>query len=366
MANRETQDICRRIPKVDLHIHLDGSLTEEFLVHSAASGGPELCAAPALLRQNLLRTKVESPEQAVGGNWRAFDICNDHLQNAVALREATMALLRTHHEQHNVWVVEVRFCPALHTKKGMNEEEVVEAVCEAVTRYGERRREKFRGGVILCALRSMGIQHTKSTLALAKRWCEKGSPVVGADVAGDEGAYPLKALKEVLNGAEVPLTVHAGEWMRGGVDNVRVALEVGARRIGHGIVVADDNELVRMVRKSDVGIETCLTSNCANPIKTGISSFKTHPVRRMLDAGVTITGFNCDNTLLSGTECYRPDPSAEVQRAVELCGLLWTQVRQVLVDGVRKSFVVTDSADDAEFIRRFEVELDNELAGIAD
>lgn len=370
-TQQDLTELYRTLPKVDLHVHLDGSLSESFLASRAAAGdGGALPCPPADLRSHLLGTKTVSPLQAEGGNWPAFDFCNDYLQTTPALRAATTALLSEMHEVHNVRVLEVRFCPVLHTMRGLSEDDVVGAVAGAFEAYAAPRRASLRGGVLLCALRSHGEIHARQTFELAARWKAKGATVVGADVAGDEASFPLVGLESSLRDALVPLTVHAGEWAAGEYaaasrDNVKLAIEVGARRIGHGLVIAEDPDLVRRVRDAGVSVEVCLTSNISNMSKTGVNGLAGHPVKRLLEQNVIVAGFNCDNLLLSGTEELRPDPTAEVQRAVEVCGLSWTQVRSVLVGGACASFALSNTEEDKEFIRRFEADLDEELGKYA-
>lgn len=364
--------VCARIPKVDLHLHLDGSLSEEFLSKRAELDGRPLPCELGSLREYLLCTKTVSPNQEAGGNWPAFDICNEYLQTSDGLRGAVLDLLRRHHEIHNVRVIEIRFCAALHTKCGLSEDDVVRVVSDAYGEYASARRDTLRGGIILCALRSFGGAHISSTMALSEKWYGRfragagggagESWVIGADLAGDEGTFPLcDALTSPLLAASssVPLTLHAGEWS---VGEASAAVSCGARRLGHGLTVVRDSELMSRMRRDGVSIEVCMTSNVSRPEKTGVESLRKHPIREMLQNGLTVAGLNCDNTMLSGTLDLRPDPTKEVQRAVEVVGLSWEQVRNVLLDGVRASFAMDfRKKEDREFMQRFEKELDMEL-----
>ncbi len=359
MTELDVAALCRRLPKVDLHLHLDGSLSEEFLAARAEKYGPPLPAPVSELRSYLLDTKDVAPNQPKGGNWPAFDICNQYLQTADALRAATLDLLARVHGQHNVRVCEIRFCPALHTADALTADDAVGAVASAYAEYAVRHRATLRGGVLICALRSMGPEHVADTVALAADCRSKYPFVLGADLAGDEGAFPLtEELSEALASAEVPLTVHAGEWTTG---DAAAAVDVGACRIGHGLSIVRDVALMARMRELGVAVEVCLTSNCAVPHKTGVLAYASHPVRQMLESGVTVVGFNCDNTMLSGTKEDRADPSSEVQKAIERVGLSWSQVRRVLIDGAHASFGITNKDDDKSFLKRFQNDVDNEL-----
>merc|ERR1712019_303972 len=133
--------------------------------------------------------------------------------------------------------------------------------------------------------------------------------VVGFDVAGDDGSYPLAKdtdpMAAVVNEAirlGVPTTLHAGEWpeSRGSLDNLAWAVQSGARRIGHSIAIRSaSKELIDLMKANNITVGVCLTSNVGFGYK--VASFSEHPVRLMLQHGIPFT-LSCDNTLLSGDE----------------------------------------------------------------
>ncbi len=357
------QSLFRNLPKADLHVHLDGSLFPSFIQARAIALNSPLPTSPDLLRAHLVSSKKDAPHQEPGGNWNAFDFCNKFLQSATELAEATRQLMDFMVLEHRVRVLEIRFCPALHTLGGLSEDAAVRAVAETFLRYFASASKPLRGGVILCALRSKGPAHARETFELAKRWLGRG--VIGADVAGDEARFPLQEFDSPLRAAVadgVPLTIHAGEWVAGAAGNVKLAVEVGAKRLGHALVLGEDAGLRKLVREHGVFVETCISSNCAHPDRVADGAYENHPVREMLCDGVKAAGFNCDNVMLSGTPAEQPDPTAEIARAVLRCGLTLGQVREVLVNGARASFAVGESEEDQEFIRQFEQDVDEEIS----
>jgi adenosine deaminase len=114
-----------------------------------------------------------------------------------------------------------------------------------------------------------------------------GDGAVSFGIGGDEVAGPAGPFRDAYRYARdagLRLTAHAGETA--GPDSVRAALEIGAERIGHGIRAADDAGLMRRLREEGIPLEVSITSN----VKTGaVRSLVAHPLRRLLDAGVTVT-----------------------------------------------------------------------------
>ncbi|XP_023334386.1 uncharacterized protein LOC111705912 isoform X3 [Eurytemora carolleeae] len=330
----EDVNTAKQLPKVELHLHLDGSLSPEFIGRRALARGIQLPVPPEQLRQFLMMKKLEKlntdgNKAEKGGNWPVFDFCNQFLQTKEELSLGTLDLL-DRLAQENVVYAEIRFCPFLHTKEGLTEAEVVEAVLE-----GARGQRKVKTGLILVALRSKNSDHGISTAQLAFKYLQKSSEdmfgVVGMDVAGDEGTYPLcdpsHAMYAGVQEAKrlgVPLTVHAGEWPEkyGSIENLRWAINQGVRRIGHGIAVRSDAESLRLLEKNNMTVEVCLTSNVGN-------GFKENYVKYSLSS---------DNLLLSGDLKLAPSPTLELLRLAVDVGLGWEEARNSLISGLESAF----------------------------
>jgi adenosine deaminase len=126
---------------------------------------------------------------AANGNWNVFDFCNQFLQTAAHLERATLDLCRRMVLEHNVAIVEVRFCPALHTLSGLTADAAVAAVvagfraaqaCYSVALPGHDLSLPLKGGVIVCALRSHTDEEMQRMADLAVAWHGRG--VIGFDV----------------------------------------------------------------------------------------------------------------------------------------------------------------------------------------
>ena len=379
----EALRVAQKLPKTQLHLHLDGSLPASFVRARAAARG---IAIPQTNRE--LRGLIDEMKGALkksddarvntavapNKNWPIFDLMNRFLQTFDELADATCELCTALRCEHEVWYAEVRFCPALHTREGLSEDEAVRAVVCGFERA--RAATGLRGGILLCALRSYPAPHPLDTARLARAHLGRG--VLGFDVAGSE-TYPLSlpAVHEALRACVawgVPITAHAGELPHGMLPNLRCAMDVPVQRLGHGIALAygeavatgEAEELLRLAAASGVVIEACLTGNL---VRGRVGSYAEHPVRRMVDAGLRVC-LNVDNLTLSGDPEYAGAyplhdelsysyPSGEVAHLVADCGFTWAEARTLLLNGVHAAFGV--EADSA-FVAEFEAALDEVLA----
>jgi len=351
LSSFPSEDIARAsaMPKVELHLHLDGSLSSDFIGRRALVRGKQLPVPPERLRQFLMDKKLEKLNQddnraEKNGNWPVFDFCNQFLQTKYELKEGTLDLI-SRLAKENVVYAEIRFCPELHTREGLDEETVIESVLE-----GARAQTQVIVGILLVALRSKDSAHGIRTAQLAAKYLQQaGGPagVVGMDVAGDEGTYPLQdenhsmvaGVREAMQ-LGVPLTLHAGEWPEkfGSVGNLRWAIENGARRIGHSIAVRSDPGSLEVLKSKNITIEVCLTSNIGNGFK--VKNYAEHPVKLLQESGVQYS-LSCDNLLLSGDKQHAPSPTAELLHLALDVGLGWPAARASVIKGLKAAFSPT-------------------------
>ena len=237
-----------------------------------------------------------------------------------------------------------RFCPELHTLEGLTPEKAVEAVIA-----GFRSQSLVLGGVILVALRSKPSSHGLETARLARQYLQrtKDDPpgVVGMDVAGDEGGYPLASNTDPMAAGVqeaatlgVPLTLHAGEWPEkfGSIDNLRWAVANGnTKRIGHAIAVRSAPDLAIDMVAKNITVEVCLTSNIGNGFK--VANYSVHPVKLLHEKGVSFS-LSSDNLLLSGDHLHAPSPTGDLLHLVHSVGLGWEVAKQSIICGLRGAF----------------------------
>jgi adenosine deaminase len=271
------------LPKAHLHVHLESTIRWTTLREIGAANGVPVPAPPDGplvfdgFRQfadhnTLVRTCLRRPE-----DFRriAVEFCADEAAQGTRYAEVT-------------------FTAASHGERlgdpDMPLEAVLAGLAEGQVAYGIECR------VILDHSRRRSVERAWRTFALAERHAADG--VIGIGLAGDE-AYPLAPFAEVLDAARAAglrLVHHAGETC--GAASIREAIDVGhTERLGHGIRVLDDPELVAEVRDRAIPLEVCPSSNVALGLA---KSFDTHPLPLLRDAGLRVT-VNTDIPLTTGT-----------------------------------------------------------------
>jgi adenosine deaminase len=285
----------RRLPKAELHVHLDGSLRPGTMLELARERGVPMPAddEPGL-RTHMIVDDAASLEDYL----ERFATTLSVMQDAAALERVARECVLDHAAE-DVRYVEIRFCPLLNTQGGLRPDEVLEATIAGI-RAGETEAasmgQPIRGNVIVCALRSHDPVRTRATAELAIAFKDRG--VCGFDLAGAEAGYPVAKHAEAFDlaaRADLPITIHAGEGY--GSESIRQALDLGhARRIGHGTRLFEDPALVEEVRTRGVPLEVCLTSNSQTRV---VARRSEHPACGYLRAGIPVV-LGTDNRLMSG------------------------------------------------------------------
>lgn len=268
-------------PKVELHCHLDGSLSPEFVRERLG----EQIGISDLQAGEDCRNLAEYLEK--------FDLPLRCLQDEEGLAAAGYDFLRTAAGE-NVRYVEVRFAPALCQDQGLTVPQVLEAVLGGLNRGREDFYVEYN--VIVCAMRHHSEETNRKMLYAAREFL--GAGVCAADLAGNEAAFPMKHFLSLFREAKklgFPFTIHAGECQD--PENIRDSVLAGAARIGHGIAMKGDEKLQRLCRERQVGIEMCPISNLQT---RAVSSPEEYPLREFLDAGLLVT-VNTDNRTVSKT-----------------------------------------------------------------
>lgn len=293
--DRPSSEWLLRLPKAELHVHLDGSLRPSTMLELARARGVEL---PAATEAGLADYMLVRDAAHLEDYLERFQLTLAVMQDAEAIERIAYELAEDHARENVRWV-EVRFAPVLNTKRGLTADAVLDAALA-----GLRRAEgdfAVRAAVIVCALRSLPPASSLEMAELAAAYRDRG--VCGFDLAGAEAGYPAKAHLEALRAAEaagLPITIHAGEGF--GAASIRQAVEHGhASRIGHGTRLIEDPELLTRVRDAGIALEICLTSNVQT---RAVASYARHPLRTYFDAGLKVC-LCTDNRLMSGVTLTR-------------------------------------------------------------
>jgi adenosine deaminase len=312
----------RVLPKAELHLHLDGSMRPETAVELAAEIGMALDLPAARLR-------MVGPERC--DNQAAllefFDLPISLLQTAAALRRVSVELVDALIED-GVTYAEIRWAPRLHLTAGLSVTDVIEAVssgiAEAATRHGPRTPLV---GLIVTAMRS---HPPMANVELAQVAGAFGRPVIGFDLAGLEAEYPAPphaAAFRAAREAGLSLTAHAGEVP--GPQRVREALDLGARRVAHGVTAAEDPDIVTLLQARDVTLDMCPRSN----VQAGIvAALAAHPIGFLHRAGVSVT-LSTDDRTVSGTTL-----SEELAGLAAAQPLSRTELAEIAVNAYRRAF----------------------------
>lgn len=278
------------IPKILLHLHLDGAIDIDDAFKWVKEDGIKIS------KKDLLRElQVDEECHNLNDYLKKFDLPCKLLQTCERL-EITSYHLFQKLAKLNVVYAEVRFAPLKHLEKGLTLDDVVISVINGFNKANVE--SGIMGGIILSLMRGEEYEKNKNVVDVAKKYLGKG--VVGIDLAGAEALYPTKDYVKLFSYAktlEIPFTIHAGE--AAGVESIKAALDIGAKRIGHGVKVIDDEALMERVIKENILLEVCVTSNYqTEAIK------RRHPIEKLYRKGVKIS-INTDNDTVSGIDINR-------------------------------------------------------------
>ena len=304
---------------IDLHLHLDGSMSLECARSLAKKQGIALPDDKELLS----RLRVSDDCRDLNEYLERFDLPLSLLQTAEAISESVERLCNELQSQGLIYA-EIRFAPQLHLQKGLTQEEVVLAAIEGLN------RSDFFASLILCCMRGADNREANiETVRLVKKYLEKG--VCAVDLAGAEALFPNEGFVDVINYARslsLPMTLHAGEAL--GADSVASAIELGADRIGHGVRSIENPKILKSLAEKKIPLELCPTSNLNTRV---FDDLKDYPIRTFLESGVVIT-INTDNMSVSATTL-----AEEYQRLADALELTEADLKKIALCSISATFL---------------------------
>ncbi len=318
-------EFIEKLPKTDLHCHLDGSLRLDTILDLARKQHVKL---PTFDRGELFNLLYAGEKCASLEDYlKAFDITLSVMQTEAALERTAFELAEDAWKE-NVRYLEVRYSPLLHTREGLRPATVVEAVMRGLR--AAKRQYGIRYGVILCAIRSLSSESSLRIAELCVAFKNRG--VVGFDVAGAEVGNPAKVHRQAFQlviDNNISCTAHAGESF--GPDSIHQALhKCGAHRIGHGTRLVENGDLLNYVNDHRIPLEVCPSSNVQTK---AASSFETHPVDFYVDYGLRVT-INTDNRLITDTTV-----SKETWLCHKAFGWPLSTLKEIIIAGFKSGFM---------------------------
>jgi adenosine deaminase len=325
MATELTLEFLEKLPKTDLHVHLDGCLRLDTIIELARKQQVKL---PTFDRGELFRLIYAGDVcNSLDDYLKAFDVTLSVMQNEEGLERAAFELAEDAFKE-NVRYIEVRYAPMLHTRAGLSLTDVVEAVLRGLRQA--KRTFGIRYGVILCGIRTMSADLSLRMAELAVAFKNRG--VVGFDLAGSEVNNPARehrAAFQLILDNNINCTAHAGEAY--GPDSIAQAIhKCGAHRIGHGTRLRENGELLNYVNDHRIPLEVCVSSNIQTK---AASSWEAHPVDFYVDYGLRVT-INTDNRTVTDTTV-----SKELWLCHQQYGWTLDRIKEIIISGFKSSFM---------------------------
>ncbi len=270
-----------RLPKAELHCHLEGAVRTTTIIDIAREYRLELPAYDVAALDP--RVKVYDQLKDLGAVLEAFGLAQKSIASPAVVERIAGELFEDANAQ-NIKLLEVRFSPDwAFSGHNLDWDEALEGILRAKRRAASQFGMAI--GLIAITSRSMGAGSCEKTVDWAIRWKDH---LHGVDLADGEGEYPIKHfVKPVLRAKEAGLkvTVHSGEDTPASavVDTIRA---VNPNRIGHGTHITEDRAAVELARERGVTLEMCPWSNF---LTSSVKRIEDHPLKRLFDLGVKVT-----------------------------------------------------------------------------
>lgn len=319
-----SSDFLRRLPKAELHLHLEGTVTPQTLV--------ELSERHPDGKLTLAQAKALYHYVDFSGFLLAFKAITERLQTAADYELITYRMAQTLAAQGVVHAEVYVSVGVVYYWRRVEFEPLFEGMERA--RLQAERDFGISLLWIFDAVRHFGVEEAARVFHKAAEMRRQHPSVVGIGIGGDErrmAAEPFRDLYREAGEAGLRLTAHAGETI--GPESIWGALNIGAERIGHGLSAQDDAELMDLLAERQVPVEVCMTSN----LRTGsCATLARHPVRRYFDGGLMVT-LNSDDPALFGNDLL-----GEYRLAESHFQFTEEQLRELAGNSIEASFLTPE------------------------
>jgi len=307
---------------IDLHRHLDGAITADIARQLAKLQGIILPSDDDAELVRLLR--VPEGCRSLNDFLACFALPVSLMQMQDGLTEAAFMAARDM-QAEGIAYGELRFAPQLHTARGMKQRDVITAVLDGLRKSG------VHVNLILCCMRGKDNEAANlETAALAGEFLVEDGGVVALDLAGAEALYPTANYRKLFaqaHDAGIPFTIHAGE--ADGAESIRLAIEYGAKRIGHGVRAFEDEVVMRLLADRGIPLEMCPTSNRQT---VAVPDMANYPFMDYLNRGIRVT-LNTDDPAIEGTHIRQ-----EYRYMEEVFGLSEAQEKLLMTNAIDAAF----------------------------
>jgi len=332
----------RALPKVELHRHLEGSLRLDTMLDIARQHG--ITIPEDILRLSTL-VQIQEEDKFTFQNFLAkFNTLRLFYRSPDVIHRITREAVEDA-AKDNVKYMELRFTPvALSRAERFPLHDVIDWVMSSAKEASKKHGMIVR--LIASVNRHEGTDIAEQVAWLAVEHIKSG--MVALDLAGNEADFPSQPFYGIFKEAKqagLHLTIHAGEW--GPAYNVREAIEeIGAERIGHGVRVLEDESIVALARERGTAFEVCITSNYQSGV---FESLDTHPIMKMLDAGLNVT-INTDDPSIS-----RITLSHEYYTACEDLHMPQSTLKERIIAAAKAGFL--PEAEEEKLVKQLEKDL---------
>ncbi len=309
------------IPKVELHLHIEGAIPLETLFNLIQRRGGE----PSIKNLDDLRTKLTYTNFA-----HFIDLWvwkNTFIKEEKDFEEITYQVLCNLSKQ-NVKYVEVHYAPGDYWRQGLSEQ----GITECLIKGKQRARDDFgiQCELILDICRDNGPEKGMERLNMLTPYLGKG--LIGIGLGGSEQTFPADPYAYIYKEAKergFRLTAHAGE--AAGPESIWAVIEkLGVERIGHGVRANEDPQLISLLKQRQIPLEICVISN----VRTGVcDSIEAHPIRKYFEQGLMVT-VNSDDPVMFNTTI-----SQEYLALIKKLGFTINDLKGLSINGIKASFM---------------------------
>lgn len=339
--SKDMKEILRKIPKIELHCHLDGGVRPQTMYELLLQDGEKLEMKDIKEFEKLVMVKEEC--DSLKEYLEKFSYPLRVMQKQENIERITYELLEDLSKQ-NIKYVEIRFAPFLHMEGGLTFDEVVESVLKGM----DRAKGDFNisSNAILICMRHESVENSLKVVEYGEKYL--GNGVVAIDLAGNEHDFPPEMHKEAFQLAHAKgynITIHGGET--GIVENISKSIELlHAKRIGHGIAAIKDPKVMELLKEKNIFLEMCPTSNLQTK---AVNSIEVYPIRKYLEKGIGVT-INTDNITVSNTSLNK-----EYELLMDKMDFSIEEILKLIDNSVEAAFISRNEKEDLRKIIKDEL-----------